>query len=127
MSRGNLEDKLYLDRLRAEYEQAFDTWARQVERLQAIISSSSSSVVVRDVQARVVAAESAYLRCRDRLTEGLLQANTEAVSCEDKCSSSSAEPTTPFEASDRQRRSDTGRASFADSHERHAIRRWLAG
>jgi hypothetical protein len=99
MNRGNLEDKLDLDHLWAEYEQAFDMWARQVERLQAIFSSSSNCVVVRDVEARVVAAESAYLRSRDRLTEGLLQAQTEAGSREDKSSSSSAERTVPFGAS----------------------------
>jgi hypothetical protein len=80
------EDKLHLDHLRADYEDAFDMWAQQLRRLQAIIGSSSNSVLVKEAERRVVAAERAYRRSRDRLTEGLVQAYGEALSCVDDSS-----------------------------------------
>jgi len=76
------ENKLNLDRLWADYEQAFDTWALQVRRLKTLISWSSSSAVVREAELRVLAAECAYQESRDRLTEGLLQAEGETSSRE---------------------------------------------
>jgi hypothetical protein len=89
MSARILEDERCLDRLRADYEQAFDTWAHQVRCLQALIGSPRS-LLLKETEVRVVAAERAYRLSRDRLTEGLVQAYGEASSCEDNGSSRAA-------------------------------------
>ena|ERR1700683_4430591 len=77
------ENKVNLDRLWADYEQTFDTWALQVRRLKTLIGWSSSSAVVQEAELRVLAAECAYQESRDRLTEGLLRAEGETSSCGD--------------------------------------------
>jgi hypothetical protein len=82
MSSGIPTDKLYLERLRTEYEIAFEEWAFQVKRLQTIAGSAPSSVV-KETEARVVAAERVYRRSRDRLTDTLLNLHAEANRCED--------------------------------------------
>jgi hypothetical protein len=89
MSGRILEDERYLDRLRTDYERAFDTWAHQVRCLQALIGSPRF-LLLKEAEVRVVAAERAYRRSRDRLTEGLLQAYGEASGCEDNSSSYAA-------------------------------------
>jgi hypothetical protein len=60
------------ERLRADYKGAFDKWASQVSRLQAITGSPSDSFVMKEAEARVAAAEIAYRNTRDRLTDDMV-------------------------------------------------------
>jgi hypothetical protein len=64
------ENTYYSERLRAEYKGAFDEWALEVGRLQAVSNAPDSSVM-QQAEERVAAAETAYRSSRDRLTEHL--------------------------------------------------------
>ena len=57
------------ERLRKDYKGAFDEWALQVSRLQAISGSAPDGV--KEAEARTAAAEVAYRDSRDRLTEDM--------------------------------------------------------
>lgn len=57
------------ERLRMDYQGAFDEWALQVSSLQTISSSASG---MREAEARVAAAETVYRNTRDRLTDDMV-------------------------------------------------------
>ena len=82
MSRKTTEDITDAERLRAEYRGAFDEWALQVSRLQAITSSAADSFVGKDAEARVAAAEVAYRDTRDKLTEEMVVDTTKTQACQ---------------------------------------------
>jgi hypothetical protein len=58
-------------RLRAGYKEAFDDWALQVSRLQAISGADPQGGVVKEAEQRVAAAELLYRASRDRLTDDM--------------------------------------------------------
>jgi len=62
---ANSEGNTHSERLRQDYKGAFDTWALQVSRLQAIAGSPSQDV--KEAEDRTAAAEVAYRDSRDRL------------------------------------------------------------
>jgi len=61
--------------LRADYRAAFDEWALQVSRLQAVTSSPAARFVIAEAEARVAAAEIVYRDSRDRLTDDMVVAS----------------------------------------------------
>ena len=56
-----------VERLTAEYKAAFEEWAAQVGRLQALSESEPDSWAVDEVRAKADAAEAAYRETRDEL------------------------------------------------------------
>lgn len=60
-----------IKRLKADYRGAFGAWALQVSRLQEISGSADGHFVTREAEDRVAAAEVAYRKTRDLLTEGM--------------------------------------------------------
>jgi hypothetical protein len=60
------------DCLRAHYNDAFQTWAIQVNHLHAVIESSPARDVVHKAEEQAAAAEVAYRESRDRLVEELI-------------------------------------------------------
>ena len=60
------------DCLRADYKEAFEDWAIQVNRLHAAIESESGESVIIAAEERAAAAEIAYRDSRDRLTEEMM-------------------------------------------------------
>jgi hypothetical protein len=66
VSSANSEGNTHSERLRQDYKGAFDEWALQVNRLQAIAGSASDGV--KEAEERTAAAEIAYRDSRDRLT-----------------------------------------------------------
>jgi hypothetical protein len=66
------QENAHLERLRADYKEAFEEWALQVSRLQAITSPPSGRFVIKGAEARVAAAEVAYRDSRDRLTDDMV-------------------------------------------------------
>ena len=80
MSCGILEDKLHLERLRGEYQNAFEHWALQVRYLQAV-ADAAPDVVVKEAEARVSEAQASYRDSRDRLIESLLHVRAETNAC----------------------------------------------
>jgi hypothetical protein len=56
-------------RLRAKYKGAFDEWALQVSRLQAITGSAAAK---KEAEERVAAAETSYRDSRDRLMDNMV-------------------------------------------------------
>ena len=63
------EEDMHSERLRKDYKGAFDEWALQMSRLQAIDGSSSDGM--KEAQERATAAEIAYRDSRDRLTDNM--------------------------------------------------------
>jgi hypothetical protein len=61
-----------LDRLRADYKEAFDEWALQITRLQTLSQSDPQGLVTKEAEHRVAAAENAYRDSRDRLTDDMV-------------------------------------------------------
>ena len=57
------------ERLREEYRGAFNEWALQVSRLQQTEVNSPDLVIDEAAEGRAAAAETAYRRTRDRLTD----------------------------------------------------------
>jgi hypothetical protein len=72
----------YTERLRADYQGAFDEWALQVSSLQAIASSASDGFVMKEAEARVAAAEIAYRDTRDRLIDDLVVVSGRTDTCD---------------------------------------------
>jgi len=68
-----IDENAYSEQLRRDYQGAFEEWALQVSRLQAIMGpgSSSGSGDLHQAQQRTAAAEIAYRDSRDRLTENM--------------------------------------------------------
>ena len=60
------------DCLRADYKEAFEDWALQVNHLRAAIESEPGEAVLIAAEERAAAAEIAYRDSRDRLTEEML-------------------------------------------------------
>jgi len=72
VSSGTTEENTHSERLRKDYKGAFDEWALQIGRLQAIASDGGSDgSVVKEAKARAAAAEIAYRDSRDRLTDDM--------------------------------------------------------
>ncbi|MCU1337023.1 MAG: hypothetical protein JWO19_2604 [Bryobacterales bacterium] len=68
MSSGKIEENTHSERLRKDYKGAFDEWALQISRLQAITSDSTD---MKEAEERAAAAEIAYRDSRDRLTDDM--------------------------------------------------------
>jgi len=72
MSPKDLSENTQSERLRAEYKGAFEQWAVQVARLQAVPESDGPCNSVRkQAEQRAAQAETAYRSSRDRLTENM--------------------------------------------------------
>lgn len=71
MSSGKTQENTHSERLRKDYKGAFDEWALQVSRLQAVTGSAQDSGVVEEAADRAAAAEIAYRDSRDRLTDDM--------------------------------------------------------
>lgn len=74
MSSATSEEDMHSERLRKDYKGAFNEWALQVSRLQAIAGSDPGADVKEDVkeaEARAEAAEIVYRDSRDRLTDNM--------------------------------------------------------
>jgi hypothetical protein len=69
-------------RLRAKYRGAFDEWALQINRLQAIAASQSGADGVHEAQQRADSAEVAYRHTRDRLTEDMANDSARSNRCD---------------------------------------------
>jgi hypothetical protein len=69
VSSANSEGNTHSERLRKDYKGAFDEWALQVNRLQAIAGSPSQDL--KEAEDRTAAAEIAYRNSRDRLTDDM--------------------------------------------------------
>jgi hypothetical protein len=69
VSSGISELNTHSEQLRKDYKGAFDEWALQVSRLQAIAGSTSDDM--KEAEDRAAAAESAYRDSRDRLTNDM--------------------------------------------------------
>jgi hypothetical protein len=63
----------HLRRLREAYTDAFGEWALQVRRLQAAVGSAPGTLVVKEAEGRVAAAEIAYRHSRDRLANDMVE------------------------------------------------------
>jgi hypothetical protein len=61
---------MHSERLRKNYRGAFDEWALQISRLQAI-AGSDPGADVKEAEARAEAAEVVYRDSRDRLTDNM--------------------------------------------------------
>ena len=61
------DQEMNVERLTAEYKAAFEEWAAQVGRLQALSESEPDSWVVDEVRAKADAAQAAYRETRDEL------------------------------------------------------------
>jgi hypothetical protein len=66
------EEEANSERLRADYQGAFEEWALQVSRLHAITGSPGGSFVQQEAEERVAAAETAYHDTRNRLTDDMV-------------------------------------------------------
>jgi hypothetical protein len=73
VSSENSEVNTHSERLRKDYQGAFDEWALQVSRLQAIASSTPEAISedTKQAEERTAAAEVAYRDSRDRLTDDM--------------------------------------------------------
>ena len=75
MRSGTDKENAHSESLRKDYKGAFDEWALQVNRLQAIADSPEGSiidgVVMKAAEDRAAAAEIAYRDSRDRLTDDM--------------------------------------------------------
>jgi hypothetical protein len=73
VSSGIIDENAYSEQLRRDYQGAFEEWALEVGRLQAIMGpdSSSDSGDLHQARQRAAAAEIAYRASRDRLTENM--------------------------------------------------------
>jgi hypothetical protein len=69
VSSRTTDQDLTNERLREEYRGAFNEWALQVSRLQQIEGTSPDQVQDDAAEGRAAAAEIAYRRTRDRLTD----------------------------------------------------------
>ena len=67
MSSRTTQENTHSERLRKDYKGAFDEWALQVSRLQAI-SGSAPDGGVQEAEERAAAAEIVYRDSRGRLT-----------------------------------------------------------
>ena len=70
MSSRTTEENTHSERLRKDYKGAFDEWALQVSRLQAI-SGSAPDGGVKEAEERAAAAEIVYRDSRDRMTDDM--------------------------------------------------------
>jgi len=68
-------DEQEIERLDAEYREAFDEWAVQVRRLREVISEGTSA---KEAAARVSEAENDYRTIRNRLADNM----TKTTCCE---------------------------------------------
>jgi hypothetical protein len=68
VSSAKTEEDTHSERLRKDYKGAFDEWALQISRLQAITSDGPD---VKEAEERAAAAEIAYRDSRDRLTDDM--------------------------------------------------------
>jgi hypothetical protein len=64
---GTTEESTHSEKLRKDYQGAFDEWALQVSRLQAAPRGAD----VKEAEERAAAAEVAYRDSRDRLTDDM--------------------------------------------------------
>jgi hypothetical protein len=71
VSTKTTQENTHFDRLRADYNGAFDEWALQVSRLQAVAASAPSTFAVKEAEERVAEAEIVYRNTRDRLTDDM--------------------------------------------------------
>jgi len=73
VSSGIIDENAHSERLRKDYKGAFEEWALEVSRLQAITgpNSSSNSGELHEAKKRATAAEIAYRDSRDRLTDDM--------------------------------------------------------
>lgn len=71
MSCETLEETGSVERLRAEYNAAFNEWALRVRYLQAIEGSAEDRLARHAAKAYEMEAECAYRRSRDRLADAL--------------------------------------------------------
>ena len=73
MSSGITDENAHSEQLRRDYKGAFEEWALEVSRLQAIAGpdSGSGSEDLHEAKKRAEAAEIAYRDSRDRLTEDM--------------------------------------------------------
>jgi len=72
---ANTNDKTGSPRVRAEYAEyrgAFDAWAQQVKRLQAIRASGTCSPFIQEAEIQAAIAEAAYRNVRDRLASDMV-------------------------------------------------------
>jgi hypothetical protein len=72
VSRRTTEENAHSEHLRADYKGTFAEWASQVSRLQALTGSPSSSLIMKEAEASVAAAEIGYRTTRDRLTNDMV-------------------------------------------------------
>jgi hypothetical protein len=75
MSYASEDRERHLERLRAEYQQAFEEWALQVDRLQTVSGVDPTNCATKEARRRVEAAENAYRETRDLLARDLLAKN----------------------------------------------------
>jgi isocitrate dehydrogenase len=64
---GTTEEETHSEKLRKNYKGAFEEWALQVSRLQAVSDGSA----MKEAQERAAAAEIAYRDSRDRLMDDM--------------------------------------------------------
>jgi hypothetical protein len=74
VSSGIIDENAHSEQLRKDYKGAFEDWALEVSRLQAIADSGSNDLHEGDLheaKQRAMAAEIAYRDSRDRLTDDM--------------------------------------------------------
>lgn len=81
MSYASEDRERHLERLRAEYQEAFEEWALQVGRLQTVSGADPMNcIATKEARQRAEAAENAYRETRDLLARDLLAKNMFAAS-----------------------------------------------
>ncbi|HYV62143.1 MAG TPA: hypothetical protein VE958_05685 [Bryobacteraceae bacterium] len=68
---SSTQENTHSERLRKDYKGAFEEWALQVSRLQAITGSAPDGGGVKEAEERAAAAEVIYRDSRDRMTDDM--------------------------------------------------------